>query len=700
MGGTGAAAGSSSATTTTMSSSTTTTTSAAGASSSSGGGGAGRSSSSSSWTRDQQQQRGMSVVEDQGVYSSTCGYCKASSRSSVAQGLWAYRLTVQDYQELLDRGWRRSGMFLYKPHMKRTCCPPYTIRLKADSFVATKDQMRVLRRMQRYLERKLDGLQTVGELQEEKGEASERGKGLPSDNHVASGSDRNHFVGEPMPVDVQPSGHKDVAVTEAAEILGRLKAATEAALRECVECGSLPVMDLPDVSVKRVPQKVKGKLKATEGEVDYTSSISFAVMALLKRRAKTDTQGNENMAQKAVISDMKPEEIAEMLVGKMSQLQVTNSFRVRACKGHINFVLPAKEISNLGPLAEETGIFLERKSQKKTVYSKKQPSSLEQPSLEPAAIMGTLEVRMKRSSFDAEEFALYKKYQVRVHNDRPEDVKEGSYRRFLVDTPLIFVPPKNNGSTPSCGFGSFHQQYWLDGKLVAVGVIDILPYCLSSKYLFWDPDFAFLALGKYSALQEIKWVQEAQKVCSSLQYYYLGFYIHSCPKMRYKAAYYPSELLCPERFSWVPYEVSVPFLDKQAYVCLSDLAHLQSTSAESSIPRIASEQRTGATSVLDSDEEDNAMETEADFSEFEDQEKVEASLDLLLEKSVLRSSSNSTGPLGSIQLYVNGGCISFKQLQDLALVPQWHLDTLVHNLNRYLQVVGPALASRMAYALS
>jgi hypothetical protein len=28
---------------------------------------------------------------------------------------------------------------------------------------------------------------------------------------------------------------------------------------------------------------------------------------------------------------------------------------------------------------------------------------------------------------------------------------------------------------PSCGYGSFHQQYWLDGKLVAVGVVDVLP---------------------------------------------------------------------------------------------------------------------------------------------------------------------------------------------------------------------------------
>lgn len=36
--------------------------------------------------------------------------------------------------------------------------------------------------------------------------------------------------------------------------------------------------------------------------------------------------------------------------------------------------------------------------------------------------------------------------------------------------------------------------------------------------------------------------------CSpSLRYYYMGYYIHTCPKMRYKADYTPSELLCPSQ---------------------------------------------------------------------------------------------------------------------------------------------------------
>lgn len=67
---------------------------------------------------------------------------------------------------------------------------------------------------------------------------------------------------------------------------------------------------------------------------------------------------------------------------------------------------------------------------------------------------------------------------------------------------------------------------------MAVGVVDILPHCLSSKYLFWDPDLAPLSLGKFSALKEIEWVQNVQRACPSLHYYYLGFYIHNCAKVK------------------------------------------------------------------------------------------------------------------------------------------------------------------------
>jgi arginine-tRNA-protein transferase len=45
-------------------------------------------------------------------------------------------------------------------------------------------------------------------------------------------------------------------------------------------------------------------------------------------------------------------------------------------------------------------------------------------------------------------------------------------------------------------YGSFHQMYRLDGELIAVGVIDILPGCVSSVYFMYDPKHDKYSLGK------------------------------------------------------------------------------------------------------------------------------------------------------------------------------------------------------------
>ena len=135
------------------------------------------------------------------------------------------------------------------------------------------------------------------------------------------------------------------------------------------------------------------------------------------------------------------------------------------------------------------------------------------------------------------------------------------FKRFLCHSPLF---PAASGD-PSLPFGSYHQHYRVDGRLVAVGVVDVLPSCLSSVYLYYDPDFHFLTPGTFSALREIHFTRQLTKRIPSLEYYYMGFYIHSCPKMRYKGAYSPSFLLCPETNTWHRIEECRPKLDAAKY---------------------------------------------------------------------------------------------------------------------------------------
>ena len=95
--------------------------------------------------------------------------------------------------------------------------------------------------------------------------------------------------------------------------------------------------------------------------------------------------------------------------------------------------------------------------------------------------------------------------------------------------------------------------------------LDILPDCMSSVYAFYDPCLsAKLELGKYTALREIEWVRRAKWITH--KNYYLGYYIHSCQKMIYKAEYKPSELLCPVYFEWVDFEIAKKKLETKSPV--------------------------------------------------------------------------------------------------------------------------------------
>lgn len=65
--------------------------------------------------------------------------------------MWSHLLTAQDYQDLINRGWRRSGKYCYKPNNKKTCCPLYTIKCDAINFKLSKTHKKILKRMNRFL---------------------------------------------------------------------------------------------------------------------------------------------------------------------------------------------------------------------------------------------------------------------------------------------------------------------------------------------------------------------------------------------------------------------------------------------------------------------------------------------------------------------------------------------------------------------
>ena len=72
-------------------------------------------------------------------------------------------------------------------------------------------------------------------------------------------------------------------------------------------------------------------------------------------------------------------------------------------------------------------------------------------------------------------------------------------------------------------------------------------------------------LGKLGALREIALAKEG-----GYQWWYAGFYIHSCVKMRYKAEYMPQYMLDPDSYEWDLLDEGLKKkLDEKTFVSLS-----------------------------------------------------------------------------------------------------------------------------------
>lgn len=88
-----------------------------------------------------------------------CGYCKRTDNGSVPRvpGLKSriycfhvHSMPVETYGKLMEIGFRRSGKFMYKPDIRNSCCPQYTIRLDANKVEVSKEQRKILRKFNRF----------------------------------------------------------------------------------------------------------------------------------------------------------------------------------------------------------------------------------------------------------------------------------------------------------------------------------------------------------------------------------------------------------------------------------------------------------------------------------------------------------------------------------------------------------------------
>jgi leucyl-tRNA---protein transferase len=129
-----------------------------------------------------------------------------------------------------------------------------------------------------------------------------------------------------------------------------------------------------------------------------------------------------------------------------------------------------------------------------------------------------------------ERISLYNRYQQQWHASDENLLDLASYDEAFVQSPV-----------------QTQEVCWrdTDGRLVGIGIVDVLSQSISSVYYYWDPAYRDYHLGTLSILQEIEMTREMGK-----SMYYMGFMIKSCGKMAYKTQFEGAEVWCGE--DWRP----------------------------------------------------------------------------------------------------------------------------------------------------
>lgn len=159
-------------------------------------------------------------------------------------------------------------------------------------------------------------------------------------------------------------------------------------------------------------------------------------------------------------------------------------------------------------------------------------------------------------------FNLYNRFQDSVHPGK-------SKFKTSLDLHWGFVTSPLQTTEEPRPLGSFHMRYILDGELIMLSVLDILPRYLVSIYFIYDPAIRFLEPGIYTCLREMELVLKLQNIDPQLVYYNLGFYNDYSPKINYKRQFKPTEILCPITSTYVSMETALPLLRENKFCCLA-----------------------------------------------------------------------------------------------------------------------------------
>ena len=487
-----------------------------------------------------------------------CGYCKHQSvqiksrlKNEIMMKIKSIPLDI--YQNLIEKGWSKSGTLIYKRNYEKSCCKIYQPRVNINNFKISKEQKKVMKKFRKYLS---------GEYEQNK---FNKLYNNINDNYIKEKEKEKPKEEDEIQNKIDAKLREYIMSTNFLNILNK-----------CLKNED----DINLIYEKLIYTKIR-KNNNKKFNYDYSCDLIFIIKHVLISLKKKN-EINENSINTNNINDK--EDYDENYEYKNFINEIYNdinnfyksdnnyediSFNEKT--GHINFKMKNKNIITQEIKKQE---IKEHKKENKTnlnqinIQKEKEKYNLEyfkeivtEPEIYlPLKHIYTIELTDKIELERTEErYLLYQKYQLAVHK---ETTTVESYNNFIGVSPIINryinLPPDLNTKTrhPELypkHYGMHNLIHRIDGKIIAVTVIDILPNYFESLYCYYDPDLSFLDLGVVTAIREIEYAKSVQELINkNLTYYTMGEMSLSVKKLQYKSNYSPMEIMDPYTGIYVP----------------------------------------------------------------------------------------------------------------------------------------------------
>jgi len=400
------------------------------------------------------------------------------------------------YEKIMFLGWRRCGDYIYRPILEKNCCKMYSIRMDSTKFKINKNQKKILRNFKQYLIKKFN--KEDDKMKVENIEINTNSKHTNKDTNNKGFNIYNND--ENTLIQLLTKFLKEDKTKEL--IFNEFK----------INQNNYQSFISENNFIKIFPCKNKN-----QGEI--SSTFFIALYSKFKKDIEGKNLNSENFYAKMYFN------INEFF----SVLNLTEEIQVNLSKtGHVNFKFFSNEILEKYRLSNFLNSSISNKQKENNdkkpnaqgddsnKLNQKETSFLysplehiyDEPTIFKSELINTYTIELDiNSNITDEKFNIYIKYQKIIHKDKESDLSKSRYKQswgtsnLLSNSEFDFENLKGTLTKEQLNllpkkFGTYDLVHKINGKIVAVGIIDIMPQSISQK-------------------------------------------------MKYKGEYFPSEILCP-----------------------------------------------------------------------------------------------------------------------------------------------------------